>query len=236
MLRHDVRRLVFSSSATVYGTPSSNPIAEEARLGPLNPYGRTKLAIEQIIDDLVVAEPAFAAISLRYFNPVGAHKSGLIGEKPEGVPNNLFPYIAQTAAGIRDRLRVFGGDYPTPDGSGIRDYIHVWDLARAHLSALVDFDHVFKRAGQPIDRYLVINLGTGQGVTVRELVAAFEKVSGKTIAKGEYPPRPGDVAGAFANADTAKRLLGWQAELSIEQGIADALKWGELRRSILKFN
>ena len=136
MARHGVRRLVFSSSATVYGAPETNPIPEAAPLAALNPYGRTKLMIEQIIDDLVVAGPSFAAVSLRYFNPVGAHASGLIGENPKGVPNNLFPYIAQTAAGIRERLRIFGDDYPTPDGTGVRDYIHVVDLARGHLAAL----------------------------------------------------------------------------------------------------
>ena len=163
MARHRVRRLVFSSSATVYGAPEANPIPEAAPLAALNPYGRTKLMIEQIIDDLAVARPELAAVSLRYFNPVGAHKSGLIGESPKGVPNNLFPYIAQTAAGLRERLRIFGNDYPTPDGTGVRDYIHVVDLARGHLAALD-----FLLAGEGVGRNLPVNLGCGRGYSVLE--------------------------------------------------------------------
>jgi UDP-glucose 4-epimerase len=216
MLRHDVRRLVFSSSATVYGTPSSNPIAEDARLGPLNPYGRTKLAIEQIVDDLVVAEPDVAALSLRYFNPVGAHKSGLIGEKPEGVPNNLFPFIAQTAAGIRDRLRVFGGDYPTPDGSGIRDYNHVLDLADGHLAALD-----FLLAGEGKGRNLPVNLGCGRGYSVLEAIDAFARAAGRDIPFESVGRRPGDVAECVADPRRAAELLGWRARRGLDEMCAD---------------
>ena len=186
MLRHGAGRLVFSSSATVYGEPERNPIAEDARLGPQNPYGRTKLAVEQIIADLVVARPDFAAVSLRYFNPVGAHGSGLIGEDPKGTPNNLFPFIAQTAAGLRDRVRIFGDDYPTPDGTGVRDYIHVVDLARGHLAALD-----FLLAGEAAGRSIPINLGCGRGYSVREALAAFSRAVGREIPHEVVAPAAG---------------------------------------------
>ncbi len=217
MRRHRVRRLVFSSSATVYGTPERNPISEGAPLAALNPYGRTKLVIEQIIDDLVVADPDFAAVSLRYFNPVGAHKSGLIGENPNGVPNNLFPFIAQTAAGVRDRLRVFGNDYPTPDGTGVRDYIHVVDLARGHLAALD-----FLLDGQGLaGRNIPINLGCGRGYSVLESLAAFGRAVGRDIPYEVVGRRPGDVAECVADAGRAAELLGWRAELGLDEMCAD---------------
>jgi UDP-glucose 4-epimerase len=216
MRRHAVGRLVFSSSATVYGLPESNPIAETAPLRPLNPYGRTKLIVEQIIDDLVVAEPGFAAVSLRYFNPVGAHASGLIGENPKGVPNNLFPFIAQTAAGLRDRVRVFGGDYPTPDGTGVRDYIHVVDLARGHLAALD-----FLAAGEGRGRNLALNLGCGRGCSVLEALAAFGRAVGRPIPYEIVDRRPGDAAECVADPARAAALFGWRAERGLEAMCAD---------------
>jgi UDP-glucose 4-epimerase len=216
MLRHAVRRLVFSSSATVYGTPERNPIPETAPLGALNPYGRTKLFIEGIIDDLVVAEPEFAAISLRYFNPVGAHESRLIGELPRGVPNNLFPYIAQTAAGIRDRLQVFGGDWPTPDGTGVRDYIHVVDLAKGHLAALD-----FLMRGEGKGHNLPVNLGCGRGYSVLESVRAFAGASGRPVPYEIVARRAGDVAECVADPARATALLGWKAQRGLEEMCAD---------------
>ncbi|MFO1209995.1 MAG: UDP-glucose 4-epimerase GalE [Amaricoccus sp.] len=216
MVRHGVRRLVFSSSATVYGAPRSSPIVEAAPLGALNPYGRTKLMIEQIIDDLVVAEPAFASVSLRYFNPVGAHASGLIGELPRGVPNNLFPYIAQTAAGVRARLSVFGGDYPTPDGTGVRDYIHVADLAQGHLAA-VDF----LLAGEGKGRNTPVNLGCGRGYSVLESIRAFERAAGRAVPYDIVARRPGDVAECVADPSRAAELFGWRARRGIDEMCAD---------------
>jgi UDP-glucose 4-epimerase len=216
MLRHDVRRLVFSSSATVYGVPERNPIPERAPLAAVNPYGRTKLVIEQTIDELVVARPDFAAVSLRYFNPVGAHASRLIGEDPRGVPNNLFPYIAQTAAGVRERVSVYGDDYPTPDGTAIRDYIHVVDLARGHLAALD-----FLLAGQGAGRNAAVNLGRGRGHSVLEAVAAFGAAVGRPIPYAIAPRRQGDVAESVADPRLAAELLGWRAELDLERMCAD---------------
>jgi UDP-glucose 4-epimerase len=216
MLRHGVRRLVFSSSATVYGTPERNPIAEGAPLGALNPYGRTKLFIEGIIDDLVAAEPDFAAVSLRYFNPVGAHKSGLIGEVPRGIPNNLFPYIAQTAAGIRDRMRVFGDDWPTPDGTGVRDYIHVVDLAQGHLAALD-----FLMRGEGRGRNIPVNLGCGRGYSVLEAIRAFAAASGRPVPYEVVARRPGDVAECVADPARAAELFGWRAHRGLEEMCAD---------------
>ena len=216
MARHGVRRLVFSSSATVYGTPETNPIPEAAPLAALNPYGRTKLMIEQVIDDLVVARPELAAISLRYFNPVGAHESGLIGENPKGVPNNLFPYIAQTAAGIRERLRIFGDDYPTPDGTGVRDYIHVVDLARGHLAALD-----FLLAGQGVGRNLPVNLGCGRGYSVLESVEAFGRAAGRPIPYEIVGRRAGDVAECVADPRRAAELFGWRATRGLDEMCAD---------------
>lgn len=216
MLAQGVGRLVFSSSATVYGTPERNPIPEGAPLAAANPYGRTKLVIEETLDDLVVARPDFAAVSLRYFNPVGAHASGLIGEDPRGVPNNLFPYIAQTAAGVRERLSVYGGDYPTPDGTAVRDYIHVVDLARGHLAAI---DWLL--GGEGAGRNTAVNLGRGHGHSVLEVVAAFARVAGREVPHAVVGRRAGDVAESVADAARAAELFGWRAELGLDRMCAD---------------
>ncbi len=216
MRRHGVGRLVFSSSATVYGVPEKNPIAEDAALGATSPYGRSKLFIEGILDDLAVAAPDFAAVSLRYFNPVGAHKSALIGEHPRGVPNNLFPFIAQTAAGLRDRLRVYGSDYPTPDGTGVRDYIHVVDLARGHLAALD-----FLTAGEGKGRNLALNLGSGHGHSVLQSVTAFSRAAGRDIPYEIVARRPGDVAECVADPRRAEALLGWRTARGLDEMCAD---------------
>lgn len=211
-----VRNLVFSSSATVYGHPQTLPIAESAPTGVTNPYGRTKLMIEEIIDDVTVAEPDFHAISLRYFNPVGAHPSGLIGESPRGIPNNLFPYVAQTAAGLREAVQVFGRDYDTIDGTGMRDYIHVVDLARGHVAAI---DHLF--AAKPKDRHLRINLGTGTGYTVLQVLDAFSEACGIAVPYEFVGRRPGDAAASLADPTRAHRLLAWRATRDLKAMCAD---------------
>lgn len=226
-------RVVFSSSASIYDTVPGFMVTEDAPLNPTSPYARTKYMMEMILRDFCIAY-GMKGIALRYFNPIGADpkmRSGIHDPNPSHVLGRLV----DTAQGRLPMFEITGVDWPTRDGTGIRDYIHVWDLAQAHLKAVEDFDAVFDRAGSPPDHYLVINLGTGRGVTVRELVAAFERAYGQPINKRDAPPRPGDVAGAYANADRAERLLGWQAQLSIEQGIRDALRWGELRKQILKF-
>ncbi|GAB3094293.1 UDP-glucose 4-epimerase GalE [Lysobacter terrae] len=212
-----VDRLVFSSSATVYGDPEHVPVTESARLDVTNPYGRTKLVMEQLIGDLCQAHGHFRAANLRYFNPVGAHPSGLIGEHPSGTPNNLMPYICQVAAGRRSKLNVFGGDYPTPDGTGIRDYIHVTDLAEAHVDAL---NYLMRE-----DQNITLNLGTGQGVSVLELVRSFEKASGCTIPYEIVARRPGDVAQVYADPSLARSLLGWRARLDVDAMCRDAWRW-----------
>ena len=212
-----VRRLVFSSSATVYGDPETVPVREDARLQVTNPYGRTKLVMEQLIEDLCQSDATFSAANLRYFNPVGAHESGLIGEDPSGIPNNLMPYICQVAVGRREKLQVFGGDYPTVDGTGVRDYIHVMDLARAHADAL---DFLMRE-----DRSLTVNLGTGRGVSVLELLRGFEKASGRDIPYEIVARRPGDVAEVYADPALANRLLGWHAELDVDAMCRDAWRW-----------
>ena len=216
MERHGARRLVFSSSATVYAQPGPG-IAETAPLGALNPYGRTKLFIERILDDAAAADPDFAAVSLRYFNPVGAHPSGLLGEAPRGAPTNLFPWIAQVAAGERPALRVFGDDYDTPDGSGVRDYIHVVDLARGHGAAIERLlcDEGFRGANTPI------NLGTGRGYSVFEAAHAFAAAAGRPIPLEIAPRRPGDAAECTADPSKAARLLGWRAEHGLARMCAD---------------
>ena len=214
-----VQTIVFSSSATVYGIPDKLPISEEAQLSTTNPYGHTKLVIEDILRSLVSADPSWKVSLLRYFNPVGAHPSGQIGENPRGVPNNLMPYVAQVAAGVRERLEVFGNDYPTEDGTGVRDYIHVMDLAKGHLAALTSLSSW----SQP--NPLTVNLGTGRGTSVLEMVRVFEKVSGRQIPYRIAPRRPGDVASCWADPSLAERLLGWQAELGIERMCADAWRW-----------
>jgi UDP-glucose 4-epimerase len=212
-----VNRLVFSSSATVYGDPDQVPVREDAALDVTNPYGRTKLVMEQLIGDLCMAEPAFRAALLRYFNPVGSHESGLIGEDPRGVPNNLMPYICQVAVGLRPKLSVFGGDWPTVDGTGVRDYIHVMDLARAHadaIDALEQREHGF-----------TVNLGTGRGVSVLQLVQAFERASGRPVPCDIVARRPGDVAEVYADPSLAQELLGWRAEHDIDAMCRDAWRW-----------
>ncbi|TGN57311.1 UDP-glucose 4-epimerase GalE [Paracoccus liaowanqingii] len=225
MERAGVDRLVFSSSATVYGMPKVLPIPETAPTGITNPYGRTKLMIEEMIDDLTAARPGFRAISLRYFNPVGAHSSGLIGENPRDVPNNLFPYVAQTAAGQRPEVQVFGGDYATPDGTGVRDYIHVVDLARGHVAAI---GHL--TAAPFPDRHLRINLGTGTGYSVLQIIAAFSAACGFAIPYRVVARRPGDAAVSLADPTLAGKLLGWRATRDLAQMCAD--HWAFQQRAL----
>jgi UDP-glucose 4-epimerase len=212
-----VFRLVFSSSATVYGDPHAVPIDESFPLQATNPYGRSKLIIEDMLRDIGQADPRWRVALLRYFNPVGAHASGLIGEDPRGIPNNLMPYVAQVAVGRRQELSIFGGDYPTPDGTGVRDYIHVVDLARGHLAALGKLDQL---AG-----VVPVNLGTGQGYSVLDVVEAFEKASGQPVPYRIVERRPGDVAACYADPRRARELLGWMAERDIAAMCADAWRW-----------
>ncbi|OWW21120.1 UDP-glucose 4-epimerase GalE [Noviherbaspirillum denitrificans] len=212
-----VKKFLFSSSATVYGDPESVPINEAARLSVTNPYGRSKLMVEQVLGDLGKSDPEWAIGVLRYFNPVGAHPSGLIGEDPRGIPNNLMPYIAQVAVGRRERLSVFGNDYPTPDGTGVRDYIHVVDLARGHLAAL---DGLF-RTGQGF----TLNLGTGRGYSVLEMVSAFEEASGRKVPYQITGRRPGDIATCYADPAEAARLIDWRATMGIAEMCADHWRW-----------
>jgi len=255
MAAHGVKRLVFSSSATVYGDPHTVPIREDFPLAPANPYGRTKLMIEQILQDLYASDPAWQIALLRYFNPVGAHPSGLIGEDPGGYPNNLMPYISQVAVGRREQLSVFGSDYPTPDGTGVRDYIHVMDLAEGHIAALrhmekadpsspprdgdaIPFCHYeppLRRRGNLVKTNphemvspatpLIVNLGTGRGCSVLEMVSAFEKASGKTIPYQITGRRPGDIAACYADPALAEKIFGWKAARRLEDMCADAWRW-----------
>lgn len=227
-------RVVFSSSAAIYDEVPGYMVTEESPLAPSSPYARTKYMMEMVLKDFCSAY-GMKGIALRYFNPIGADpkmRSGIHVKEPSHVLGKLV----DAAMGTIPEFHITGTEYETRDGTGIRDYIHIWDLARAHVLGLTEFDTVFERAGNPEDNYLVINLGTGKGVTVGELVAAFENVYGQVINKKEMPPRPGDVPGAYANADTALRLLEWKAEYPIEQGIADALKWGEIRNHILHWD
>ncbi len=217
MAEAGVRRLVFSSSAAVYGDPDAVPVCEDHPLRPGHPYGRSKAMIEAILRDLHGSAPDWEIVLLRYFNPVGAHESGLIGEAPAGVPSNLMPYIAQVAAGRREALNVYGGDYPTADGTGVRDYIHVVDLARGHLAAL----EKLPAAGG----VLTVNLGTGRGYSVLEVIDAFRKASGRDIPYRIVPRRQGDVAACFADATLAASLLGWRAEHGLEAMCRDAWRW-----------
>lgn len=212
-----VRGLVFSSSATVYGEPASVPIREEFPTSATNPYGRSKLFIEEILRDLHVSDPSWNIALLRYFNPVGAHASGRIGEDANGIPNNLMPYVSQVAVGKLPRLRVFGNDYPTPDGTGVRDYIHVVDLARGHLKALE------KLATSP--GLVTCNLGTGRGYSVLEMVRAFEAASGRPVPYEIVARRPGDIATCYADPGFARETLGWSAELGIDEMVRDAWRW-----------
>jgi len=217
MREHNVKQLVFSSSATVYGSPSELPLRETSTVGVglTNPYGKTKYMIEQIIQDYCAADPAFEATILRYFNPIGAHQSGQIGEDPNGIPNNLLPYVAQVAVGKLQSVGVFGDDYDTPDGTGVRDYIHVVDLARGHVAAL---QHM--KAGASI-----YNLGTGSGTSVLEIIKAFSKACGRDLPYDIKPRRAGDIAACYADCSKAERELGWRAELSIERACADSWRW-----------
>ncbi|HDR9061438.1 UDP-glucose 4-epimerase GalE (plasmid) [Burkholderia vietnamiensis] len=219
MRERNVRQFVFSSSATVYGVPERSPIDESFPLSATNPYGQSKLIAEQILRDLEVSDPSWRIATLRYFNPVGAHSSGLIGEDPAGIPNNLMPYVAQVAVGKLEKLRVFGSDYPTPDGTGVRDYIHVVDLAKGHIAAL---DALATR-----DASFVVNLGTGQGYSVLEVVRAFEKASGRPVPYELVARRPGDIAECYANPQAAADIIGWRATLGIEEMCADHWKWQE---------
>ena len=217
MDRAGVRRIVFSSSATVYGDPQQVPITEDSRLQVTNPYGRTKLMCEDILRDLQVSDPRWQVAILRYFNPVGAHISGLIGEHPNGIPNNLMPFITQVAVGQREFLSIFGRDYPTPDGTGVRDYIHVVDLAQGHLAAL----HYL----QTQQTSITVNLGTGQGVSVQELADTFARVTGVPVPYRFVDRRPGDVAACYADTTRAREALGWQAQLGVERMCQDAWRW-----------
>ncbi|TKC91758.1 UDP-glucose 4-epimerase GalE [Trinickia terrae] len=219
MKQRDVKQFVFSSSATVYGVPESSPIDETFPLSATNPYGQTKLIAEQILRDLEISDSDWRIATLRYFNPVGAHESGLIGEDPAGVPNNLMPYVAQVAVGKLAKLRVFGSDYETPDGTGVRDYIHVVDLARGHIAAL---DALTTR-----DASFVVNLGTGQGYSVLDVVKAFEAASGRPVPYELVERRPGDVASCYANPAAAAEVLGWHAEYGIERMCQDHWRWQE---------
>jgi len=221
MAEASVKTLVFSSSATVYGDPASVPISEEFARSATNPYGRSKLIIEDMLEDLYRSDPAWRIARLRYFNPVGAHASGQIGEDPSGAPNNLMPYVSQVAIGRRDCLQVFGGDYPTPDGTGVRDYIHVVDLALGHLAALGSLWQTDAQAGQ----LLTLNLGTGVGVSVLDLVKAFELASGRPVAYRIVARRAGDVAACYANPSLAQRLLGWRAQRNLADMCTDAWRW-----------
>ncbi|HHI75636.1 MAG TPA: UDP-glucose 4-epimerase GalE [Gammaproteobacteria bacterium] len=212
-----VKKIVFSSSATVYGDPASLPIREDFPLSATNPYGRSKLFIEEILRDLHRADPAWDIGILRYFNPVGAHPSGRIGEDPAGIPNNLMPYIAQVAVGKLERLSVFGGDYPTPDGTGVRDYIHVVDLARGHLAALARLD---EHPG-----CVTYNLGTGTGYSVLDMVKAFERASGREVPYQVVERRPGDIAACWADPSLARRELGWEAQHDLQAMCEDTWRW-----------
>jgi UDP-glucose 4-epimerase len=217
MRKHGVRNFVFSSSATVYGDPAKVPVVEDFPTSATSPYGATKVFIERMLRDICAADSSFNAAVLRYFNPIGAHRSGLIGEDPHGIPNNLVPFIAQVAVGNLERVRIFGNDYPTPDGTGVRDYIHVVDLARGHVAAL-------KKLGEGCGEF-VCNLGTGRGYSVLEVIAAFERACGKQIDREFTLRRPGDIASVYADPSKAERELGWKARYDIDDMCADSWRW-----------
>jgi len=219
MAEHGCRSIVFSSSATVYGDPHTTPILESFPLSATNPYGRSKLFVEEMLRDLYISDNTWKIVLLRYFNPVGAHLSGTIGEDPNGIPNNLMPYIAQTAVGKLSCLSVFGDDYDTHDGTGVRDYIHVMDLASGHVKALKKI--------KSFTEVMTINLGTGTGYSVLDMVKAFEKASGKDVPYCIAPRRAGDIAKCYANPSYAKEVLGWEAKKSIEEMCEDSWKWQE---------
>lgn len=218
MARAGVQTIVFSSSATVYGDPGYAQYREDTPLAPVNVYGRTKLMVEDILRDIKKAQPSWRIALLRYFNPVGAHASGMIGEDPSGVPNNLMPFIAQVALGKREKLSVFGGDYPTPDGTGRRDYIHVEDLAAGHLAALTHLNH-------RTDSFITVNLGTGRPYSVLEMVRSFEKASGKRVPFEIVDRRVGDLAEYYADPKLVKKILGWEARLGIDRMCEDTWRW-----------
>jgi UDP-glucose 4-epimerase len=220
MRRHGCSVCVFSSSATVYGDPEQLPIKEDARLAAVNPYGSTKLMCERVLADMVVADGQLQVACLRYFNPVGAHESGLLGEDPRGIPNNLMPYVAQVAVGRRPQLRVFGGDWPTADGTGVRDYIHVVDLAEGHVRTL---EHLLSRAGS-----VTLNLGTGRGHSVLDVIRAFERASGREVPFEIVARRGGDVAACYADPAQAERVLGWRATRDLDAMCRDAWRWQDL--------
>ena len=224
MREADIKSLVFSSSATVYGDPASVPIREDFPLSATNPYGRSKLMIEDILRDLAKSDPEWRIALLRYFNPVGAHASGLIGEDPNGIPNNLMPYLTQVAVGRLQELSVFGSDYPTPDGTGVRDYIHVVDLALGHVAAL---SALAAQRG-----VLTVNLGTGHGYSVLDMVKAFSRATGRDVPYKLAPRRPGDVAQCYADPEQAHQLLGWRATRGIEDMCRDAWRWQENAASL----
>ena len=224
MKEHRCGRFIFSSSATVYGMNNTVPFREDMPLSATNPYGWTKLMIERILEDACRADSGLSVVALRYFNPVGAHPSGLIGEKPSGVPNNLMPYIQQVAGGIRERLSIFGDDYDTPDGTGVRDYIHVVDLAKGHVSAL-DFSGSSRG-------FTAVNLGTGTGYSVLQMVKAFEKVNGVSVPYTVAPRRAGDIASCYADVSLAKKLFGWEARLGLEDMLRDAWNWEKKRTEL----
>jgi len=217
MKKYNVKKLVFSSSATVYGTPERVPIDETFPLSATNPYGRTKLMIEEILRDLYVSDSSWRIALLRYFNPIGAHESGRIGENPSGIPNNLMPYITQVAIGKREKLNVFGNDYDTHDGTGVRDFIHVIDLVRGHIKAL---EYLEKHDG--IETF---NLGTGTGYSVLDLINTFQKVTGKEIPYQFVDRRPGDIGECYANPEKAQKVMGWKAEKNLEEMCRDSWKW-----------
>ena len=217
MKAHGCKRMIFSSSATVYGNDNKVPFTEDMKTSATNPYGWTKVFIEHILEGVCTSDKEFSAVLLRYFNPIGAHKSGLIGEKPNGIPNNLMPYIVKVASGEYDHLNVFGDDYDTPDGTGVRDYIHVVDLADGHIAAL---EYARKNNGVQ-----TVNLGTGRGTSVLELVRAFEKASGKKVPYVIAPRRAGDIAECYADVTKAKKVLGWQAKYDIDDMCVDNARW-----------
>ena len=220
MAEYDVKNLVFSSSATVYGDPETLPIDESSKRSCTNPYGQSKLTVEHILEDLAVSDTSWNLIPLRYFNPVGAHSSGQIGEDPNDIPNNLMPYISQVAVGKLEKLNIFGNDYPTIDGTGVRDFIHVTDLAQGHVAAL----SYLEQQAVPVG-FLPINLGTGKGTSVLELVTVFSEVSGEDIPYQFVSRRAGDIASCYASADKARDLLGWQANLSVTDMCQDSWRW-----------
>ena len=219
MTNAHVKNLIFSSSATVYGDPEALPIVESSPRSATNPYGQSKLMIEHMLEDLAKSDNHWQLISLRYFNPIGAYHTGTIGENPNGIPNNLMPYVSQVAVGKLPQLSVFGNDYDTVDGTGVRDYIHVVDLAKGHVAALQYLEHQTQLGFEPI------NLGTGKGTSVLELVNAFIKTTGQPVPYSIAPRRPGDIASCYASSDKAKHLLGWQAEFDIERMCTDTWRW-----------